>query len=206
MLSQEMKIRIKKTIGRPVNKERTDSVYDKDAVDECLSLIIEKIEKAKKIADTIIVLPHIGGQFNDCPGACANYIMDCLCDSGVDAIIASHPHVVQKCEIRKNTLIAYSLGNYSMSPNSIYLLHDYKPEYAIMLHLYLTNEGIRRHTFSILKIEENDFLKVIPVEKLMKTLVSAEKREQLMADVAFVYKRFLGKEYPYPEILEEYEF
>lgn len=70
------------------------------------------IEKARAdSADIVIALPHWGEEYvlkhNASQRAFAEFLVDC----GVDAIVGSHPHVVQDFEVIGGVPVYYSLGN-----------------------------------------------------------------------------------------------
>src|SRR5699024_6734769 len=113
------------------------------------------IKKAKTYADFTIVCMHSGGQFHPEPGKFSQYMMNFMDENGVDAVIGNHPHVVQKAKKFPNGMLGtYSLGNFSISPSSVYVIHEDLPEYSIMVHLYINakNKKVERKTFSVLKI------------------------------------------------------
>ena len=89
---------------------------------------------------------------------------------------------------------AYCLGNFSISPSSIYIPHELKPEYSIAFHLYIDAKSVVKKTFSILKIieEKNHMITVRPVDEIAVQLLSNE-RKSLEEDVAFIYERFTGE-------------
>lgn len=97
--------------------------------------IEKQLTNAKKESDLLIVLLHVGGQFNEEPGDFSTYVAKRLCDLGADVIIGNHPHTVQRIENHDGKIIAYSLGGYCMSLSGEYLVHDCLPEYSLALHL-----------------------------------------------------------------------
>mgnify|MGYP002801036613 CR=1 FL=1 len=130
--------------------------------------IKRNLVRAKSEADFLIVLLHIGGQFNEEPGEFSNFIVDQLCGIGVDLIVGHHPHTIQKIEKKGKTLIAFSLGGFCMSPSGEYLVHDCLPEYGMVLHVELEKNKELSYTWDLIKgIEErNHYLHVIPVDEL----------------------------------------
>lgn len=68
-------------------------------------------------AEFIIVLPHWGNEYEMSEHSTQRAIADSLFNMGVDAVIGSHPHVVQPMYMRereegRKTFVAYSLGNF----------------------------------------------------------------------------------------------
>src|SRR5699024_10369142 len=151
-VSLEKWFKIKKIFYKTNNKSFQDndlSYIDKNYLDA----VKTDIEKAKNNADFTIVCMHSGGQFHPEPGEFSKYMMNFMDKNGVDAVIGNHPHVVQKAEILKNDMFgAYCLGNFSISPSSVYILDKDLPEYSILLHIYIGTESkkIEKISFSIL--------------------------------------------------------
>jgi len=83
------------------------------------SLIINDINKAKaRNADVIIVFLHWGTEYDTIPSRSQTDLAEYLLSEGVDLVIGSHPHVLQKMvwskknEGRKDRVVVYSLGNF----------------------------------------------------------------------------------------------
>ncbi len=77
----------------------------------------EDIEKAKELADFIVVCPHWGTEYvleeTDYQRNYVEFMLDC----GVDLVIGTHPHVIEPVEMLEDEngnqmLVYYSLGNY----------------------------------------------------------------------------------------------
>ncbi len=204
-LRAEYRYAIKKMLHMQYNQAHEDNYICEETAASYLEKLRADIKAAKEIADLVLFFPHVGGQFNRNPGVFTKYVFDQAIVAGCDAVVASHPHVTQKAEKRKGVPCFYSLGNFSMSPNSAYLLHENLPEYGIAAHFYIENSRICRCSFSILKMveEKRDILRVWPVEKLYNTLNENEK-EVLSNDVSKMILIVTGKEILKPEILAEY--
>src|SRR5699024_4730670 len=109
-----------------------------------LDAIKTDIGKAKNNADFTIVCMHSGGQFHPEPGKFSQFMMDFMDDNGVDAVIGNHPHVVQRAEMLKNDMFgAYCLGNFSISPSSVYVIDKDLPEYSILYIFILVQKVIK---------------------------------------------------------------
>ncbi len=99
------------TNGIPVPKPQIVNLID--------TLVIKNdISKAKSAAlDKLIVVLHWGKEYETSPAKSQMQLADFMFKKGVDIIIGSHPHVLQKMEYKpkenenKENLIAYSLGN-----------------------------------------------------------------------------------------------
>lgn len=205
VFNTEQKIRLKKLLHRPYNFVRIDHLDEKELAPEYLEQVKSDVELAKMRADVVVACIHSGGQFNPEPGGFTNYIVEKLADYGVSAVVGTHPHVVQKAQLCHGVFSAFSLGNYSISPSSVYLLPENKPEYSVALHLYIEQTGILRFGFSILKIVEasGGILTVYPVDELADTLDASEKA-RLNEDVTFIYNRFAQKGEKCVPIMREY--
>jgi len=72
----------------------------------------QMVKELKQIADYVIVSVHWGVEYVHQPTKRKQWLAHLLVDSGADAVIGHHPHVVQTMEIYKNKPIFYSLGNF----------------------------------------------------------------------------------------------
>jgi poly-gamma-glutamate synthesis protein (capsule biosynthesis protein) len=82
-------------------------------------LITNDIEKAKlKKPDIIVLFLHWGTEYDTVPSPEQTALADYFFSKGVDLIIGSHPHVLQKMvwsrneETNKDKILVYSLGNF----------------------------------------------------------------------------------------------
>lgn len=209
ILSKERKMKIKRFLGMQYSQPKVDNNLDTKTMASYMDQIKDDIRKARKEADLVIYCPHMGGQFNDQPGLFSEYVMNVLAECQVDAIIGTHPHVVQKLEEKevdgKKIPCVFSLGNYSISPSSVYVLPELKPEYSIVFHMYVKDGQIKKLSFSILKIveEKTGMLSVFPIHELYKKSSYNEKKI-LERDVDFICRRFLRSQGHF-EVKKEYE-
>ena len=160
---------------------------------------------AKEKADFVICCPHVGGQFNPIPGKFSEYVVSEAVKAGADAVLASHSHMVQKAEFIDGVPCAFSLGNFSMSPNSTIIVNKNLPEYGLAMHLYLDSKKVEKVTFSILKAVEKRGKQLVswPVDMLYETLDKKEK-EKLVKDVKQVYKYVKNEDITENVIQKEY--
>ena len=118
--------------------------------------------------DITIALVHWGSEYNDAHSATQENIKSLLFANGVDAIIGSHPHYVQKMELRDDgTFIAYSLGDFISDAERA------GTEYSVILNLEITRNNISGETkvtgyeytpiFSV--YDEKEGLKVIRLQE-----------------------------------------
>lgn len=197
--------RIKSAIGQLTKRPVTDNHIDKDDVNKYLEGLNKIITEAKGNADLVFVCPHMGGQFNIKPGLFSEYVMSKISEMGADAIVSSHPHIVQKYESKNGVPCFYSLGNVLMSLSTKYILLDNLPDYGIMAHFYIEEKKIKRITFSIIQIEENKegYLKVSPVYEQF-TNSEGSKRENLIKQANAIVSRITGRQYEAKTIFDEY--
>ena len=76
------------------------------------TLIVTSIEEASKNSDFVIIYVHWGKERVHEPVEYQKNLARIYIDAGADAVIGSHPHVMQGLEFYKGKIIAYSLGNY----------------------------------------------------------------------------------------------
>ena len=81
------------------------------------ALFLDKIADAKKNADIVLVSYHSGIEYANIPDPLQKEVYYSIAEAGADVILGHHPHVLQPIEFYKtkdmrNTLIAFSLGNF----------------------------------------------------------------------------------------------
>lgn len=107
------------------------------------------ISRARKMADLVVVMPHMGNEYEQTVDDKFKALADKMFSAGADIILASHPHVLQPMEYRTITdddgtkregFVIYSLGNCISSQTTpprnagvilnieIQQLNDQKPE------------------------------------------------------------------------------
>jgi len=70
------------------------------------------IEACAKSCHVVIVLAHAGLEHHSIPQPEWRAVYRSYCDLGADAVVGSHPHVPQGCEIYRGKPIFYSVGNF----------------------------------------------------------------------------------------------
>lgn len=205
LFSSEKRMLIKKLMGMPLNVPIVD---DNIAINEdYIKRLSQDIKSISKQSDVVFMCLHSGGQFNAMPGNFSRTMVNRIHDAGVKHIVATHPHVVQHYECDNNgNNVFYSLGSLNISPSSIYVLHELKPEYSIIPHYYFDKGNLVKTTFSIVKVveDENHSLCVYPTSMLAERLIGAEK-DELKKEIAFIYNRVKQTAVEDIEIKEEYE-
>lgn len=77
----------------------------------------EEIQRAKKVADVVVMSIHWGNEYQRVPSNDQKDLANFLANEGVDIIFGSHPHVLQPMEWiltadGRKTFVIYSLGNF----------------------------------------------------------------------------------------------
>ena len=74
--------------------------------------VVKEIEEAKTKYDYVIAMPHWGLEYHIEPiQECIIYAQQMI-RAGADAVLGSHPHVVQPCIKYKQGFICFSMGNF----------------------------------------------------------------------------------------------
>ena len=100
--------------------------YEVDTLDT-LDGLVKRMQQAETAADATVCFLHIGEEYADAPASRQRAVVEQLIDAGADAVICTHPHVVQPMEELKtaagNTAVVYwSLGNFvsnQMDPRTV---------------------------------------------------------------------------------------
>ncbi len=74
--------------------------------------IEQDIKQAKQMADAVIVMPHMGIEYQLLPNQEQIDLFHAMVDWGADLVVGNHPHVIQPIEIYNDTFILYSMGNF----------------------------------------------------------------------------------------------
>ena len=94
--------------------------------------------------------------------------------------------MIQKVERIEEAACFYSLGNVSMSMNTVYILKANHPELGVVAHYYIEEKTICGISFSVTKIieEPDGFLRVYALSDLYAKADEKEKK-QLEQDFAY---------------------
>ncbi|MBR4109112.1 MAG: CapA family protein [Oscillospiraceae bacterium] len=111
-----------------------DSTYQ-EVDTEGISAVLDAMKQEKP--DVVIVLLHWGSEFNDTISTSQKSIVSLLQEKGVDAIIGTHSHYVQKMEFdpEAGTFVAYSLGDFFGDASRS------GTEYSVILNLEITKDN-----------------------------------------------------------------
>ena len=186
---------VKLTAAMGISFVAIDDNFSQEEIDEYVKKIGKDYSEARERADIVLFYPHVGGQFNTRPGNYSKHFLEKCRELGFDGIFAAHSHTTQMAEYINGVPCFYSVGNVTMSPCTFYQVPESLPEYGLAVHNYVDEKKIKRVTFSVIKMveDENTPLRVVPVFDLYYEL-DARGREKLMRDVAAVYHRVTGRE------------
>lgn len=133
------------TNGIPVEKPNIVNLIDREQMKR-------DIEKAKSLkSDFIIVTLHWGSEYQRNENQSQRELAEFLVHQGVDAIIGTHPHVVQPLTVfiadSSETIVSYSLGNFISNQRKRYT------DGGIMLYLQLIKEkNVRSASYRYLPV------------------------------------------------------
>ena len=206
------------TNGIPVPEEYLVNLIDSDTM-------VSDIKEARKNADGVVVMPHMGNEYETDPRDVFVEWADLMFDAGADIVLASHPHVLQKMEYRTldhgdgahDGFIIYSLGNFISSQTT--------PPRNASIVLHLTVEQIADEPPSVKEVSfvpiwtqfrnaqnEDEFVVRSVYERL--SLSQSEKDAQIrkkdQSRLEEIHKEtacfLLGRDIPLSDIQEEYIF
>lgn len=145
-----------------------DSTYQE--VDRAgITALLQRVEQ--EAPDVTIALLHWGSEFNNTISASQETIRDIMLKNGVDAIVGTHSHYVQKMEFdpEAGTFVAYSLGDFFGDAQRA------GSEYSVILDLEITKDNVTGKTtitdygytpiFTV--TEENKPLRVLRIHEAM---------------------------------------
>ena len=206
------------TNGIPVPNSYLVNLLDAD-------LMTADIKEARQNADVVVVMPHMGNEYETYPRDIFVEWADLMFAAGADIVLASHPHVLQKMEYRKvdhgngvhDGFIIYSLGNFISSQTT--------PPRNASIILHLTVEQVADEAPNVTEVsfvpiwtqfrnaaDENHFVVRSVTERL--SLSQAEKDRQIrpkdqkrLEEIHHETASFLlGREIPLSEMQVEYVF
>ena len=188
-----------KTIAEPLYI--TDNVSpcqrEENHANEYLDRFLTKIKRAKKSSDLVIVLPHVGGQYNPGPGEYHKFIVRECANAGADIVISGHSHTPLRSEwLNNNCFAAYSLGNFCFTPKAGWYLNNVLADYGIMLNFFIDTsvKTIKRISFSVTKtvIGTDGISRSINVFDLLKIERDVQNVERIVLENEVVVNRIRG--------------
>ncbi len=85
---------------------------DKAGVSANEAAAMSAVRSAAATGATVVVLAHGGTEYVRTPSTAARLLYARFVDAGAALVAGSHPHLLQGCEARSGSIIAYSLGNF----------------------------------------------------------------------------------------------
>ena len=147
-----------------VNLLYTDYSTDYQKVDtEGITKILEAVNAEKP--DITVAMLHWGSEYNDNISKTQEQICSLMQGLGVDAILGTHSHYVQKMEFdpQKGTFVAYSLGDFLSDAQKS------GSEYSVILDLEVIRSGVTGQT-QITNFTYTPIFTVAEKEKPLKIL------------------------------------
>lgn len=127
-----------------------------------LEQVKQMIQTLKDQTDWIVVNIHWGDEYDVHLNAIQQEVARRLIDSGVDAIVGHHPHVVQRVEVYRGKPIFYSLGNFifdqyfsDKTQTGLAVSLEFSDETHFMLHPLRMDAG---HIILLSDSETQDFI------------------------------------------------
>ena len=140
-------------------------------------LVGRAISEARRKADFVFVTFHWGIEFSHRSTATQMKIARFCIDQGADAVIGSHPHVLQGIEIYKGRPIFYSLGNFIFD-------QAYEPACrSVLAVLRVSAKGL-----------EEVLLRPVYIRDCIPELAAGEKKEAIINDLK-EYSQVFGTEF-----------
>lgn len=166
-----------------------DQIKENDFSNKYFERWIQKIEKAKELADIVFVMPHMGGQFNEEPGLYSEKMMDILLDMDVQ-VLSNHPHIIQKVINRNGNIGAFSLGGFNMSLSGDYMLKESLPQYSLGFNFYLNDGRIEKISYTIFNIVEYEdkSMEIFPIDKSYE-ISDSEEKLKIQKEVEIINRR-----------------
>lgn len=152
---------------------------------EGITAILDRVEKENP--DLTVAMLHWGSEFNDTISKSQNSICSLLQENGVDAIIGTHSHYVQKIVFDPDagTFVAYSLGDFIGDASRS------GTEYSVVLELEIIKDSITGEA----KITDYRYTPIFTVKEEGKPLRVMRIREAIAAYEAGFIDRVSQKTY-----------
>lgn len=162
----------------------SDQEYMVDVFDE--EKAREDIRQAKELADVVIVVMHVGNEYEQDVDQETQEWTDIFLEEGVDIVIGSHPHVVRTMETLTGEdghkmLVYYSLGNFTSTQTDLPSLMGAMAKITVRKNIETGEIEIPEHEFIPLLMYYN---KEIPQAAIYKL----EDYPQELIQQHFVYE------------------
>ena len=163
----------------PRGKEYMVDVYDEEQARE-------DIRQAKELADVVVVVMHVGVEYDQDVDEETRDWTDVFLEEGVDIVIGSHPHVVRTMETLTGEdghkmLVYYSLGNFTSTQTDLPSLMGAMAKITVRKNIETGQIEIPEHEFIPLLMYYNKEIPEAAVYKL-------EEYPQELIEDHFVYQ------------------
>ena len=163
----------------PSDQEYMVEVFDEEKARE-------DIRQAKELADVVIVVMHVGNEYEQDVDQETQEWTDIFLEEGVDIVIGSHPHVVRTMETLTGEdghkmLVYYSLGNFTSTQTDLPSLMGAMAKITVRKNIETGEIEIPEHEFIPLLMYYN---KEIPQAAIYKL----EDYPQELIQQHFVYE------------------
>lgn len=189
----------KKMLGK-INPQRYGApVYERpEPCKEERIRLREQIRKCKEEggAEFVIVLLHIGGQFNAMPSGYTVEVCEYCRENGANLVIANHEHVIHPYK-KDSTFCWYSLGNFLSSDGVWNEPFDNLCQYSAVVHADLGREddGLSaRYGFELFLSHENEEGQIVsePVYDLFEKCNDGSQKQKIRSECELLLNRIYG--------------
>ncbi len=177
-----------------VDANAIDNPQDRQSLDVALS----KLARLRSVADFIVALPHVGGQYNPYPGRYARHVVGAFAEAGADAVIANHSHCPLNFDLVKGKVpVVYSLGNFAATPYVDWYVYGSLSDYSIVFNLYVdeTTKKVEKKSYSMVKnvMEKDGFTYTVLANEHLSSLKDNAAKDRVEVEMQAVSYRFSGK-------------
>ena len=188
-----LKVRLKRfkqgcrpAVGGALADSAPESAIGCEAHRQYRERIAAKIKKVRQLSDVVVVLPHIGGQYNAEPGPFQKWTARWMAEAGADLIICNHAHTTLQTErLDSGAFVAYALGNFSLTPGVGYYRQNCQADNSVVLNMVYDSEKrafVRKYFYVTVNALREDGISEV-------TLAPSESE-----DTKAVVRRFSGGE------------
>jgi poly-gamma-glutamate capsule biosynthesis protein CapA/YwtB (metallophosphatase superfamily) len=110
-------------------------------------------------ADLVIPFMHWGWEYQRLPSPRQRRLARLMVDAGADAVVGTHPHVIQDIEFYQGKPIAYSLGNFVFDGFT-----DTASNSGVLLRLELNRQGVHHWQTLVARIDRQGIPHPLPAQ------------------------------------------
>jgi len=147
---------------KEINGQKIAFVGYHSLADPATEGTIEKIKTARQEADFVIVYTHWGAEYQNNFSKSQQAAGREFIDAGADAVLGSHPHVIQPIEVYNNKPIFYSLGNFLFDQ-----IFSFEVRHGLGVKITFASNKIE---YEMIPTQMKNF-QVVPPDEAAKTLI-----------------------------------